>query len=756
MRHAKITDWRFKAAMRSLFTRSLVRNAALLGGAGLAATLCVQQVACSSTAGHPGPGAGSTAPEDLGSIGMNLTLAGGQNVSSVSWVVTGPNGASTVVQQGAVPVQNSRTISFRVSGLPAGNGYQITLTGTSSDGSVTCTGSAQFSVTARATTTVVDTLQCNAALSEAGSVQVGAPLYNCAAAGSVSVSPSEAATGTPISLIATATGVDPSAITYAWSAPSGSFSAPSAASTNFTCSTPGTVTLTLTVGDGTVPTGAVCPNATTTVQVTCDAFAPNSLVISSSTYVNTQGAVASLAAGTTVLANKADAGALATAGNDYVNVWNNSKVDGSFGVASPIQLTNLNTTTGQVISTISVPSNQVVTSFPSKSELGLHYTTDSSGVPHIVFVAYAGAGVGALDVSNSDAVPGQDPTNPVTFAFGSSYAFARTIVSMDYLGNFTYTPTVNYGGNNGRSALLGSNGLYYSVGNANNGNATTFGASNGTNPDVTETTGLEVVNPINASSADAGIPANNSAEVNPLIQYTFNDGGKFDKPGKDNNYRGIAEFGGALYFTKGSGGNGMQTVYTVGSLPTVANAASQTISVAPGFPTDPATTGGNFTPFAVFFANATTMYVTDEGTGNATDVSTNAGLEKWSLVGNTWVLDYVLTSGLIGTVDSNLGPDGGAGCASGAPDGGVGGPWSCVTTIGLRNLTGVVNQAAGTVTLWAATSTSSASGDNGADPNKVVTITDQLSATTLPAGESFSTVVGPTYGTVYRGVVHVP
>jgi hypothetical protein len=81
-----------------------------------------------------------------------------------------------------------------------------------------------------------------------------------------------------------------------------------------------------------------------------------------------------------------------------------------------------------------------------------------------------------------------------------------------------------------------------------------------------------------------------------------------------------------------------------------------------------------------------------------------------------------------------------------------------VTTIGLRNLTGVVNQATNTVTLWATTSTLSTSGDNGADPNKVVTITDQIGATTLGAvaSESFSVVVGPTYGTVYRGVAHVP
>jgi hypothetical protein len=227
-------------------------------------------------------------------------------------------------------------------------------------------------------------------------------------------------------------------------------------------------------------------------------------------------------------------------------------------------------------------------------------------------------GVGNIDVSNSDAVQGQDPTNPVTFAFGPDYAFRRTIVSVDEKGRITYTPTDAYGGNNGRSALLGSNGLYYVVGNANNGNAGTFGP-NGTNPDVTETTGLEVVNPINSSVINATIASASSAEVDPLVQLTAPGATKPDKAGKDDNFRGIAEFGGALYFTKGSGGNGIDTVYTVNSLPTLANAAASTIAIVPGFPTDFAkVTGGNMTPFAVFFANPTTMYVTDEGTGNAT------------------------------------------------------------------------------------------------------------------------------------------
>jgi PEP-CTERM motif len=73
------------------------------------------------------------------------------------------------------------------------------------------------------------------------------------------------------------------------------------------------------------------------------------------------------------------------------------------------------------------------------------------------------------------------------------------------------------------------------------------------------------------------------------------------------------------------------------------------------------------------------------------------------------------------------------------------------TTIGLRNLTGKVN-ANGTVTLWATTSTSSGSGDNGADPNEIVEIIDALGDTSLPTTESFSVFDGPVAGLRYGGV----
>jgi hypothetical protein len=682
---------------------------------------------------------GAPGTESIGEVNLAVVLQGGIVVNTVNYTVTG----SGLSKTGTIDVSHSSTISAVIGGLPAGGPDTIALSATSADGMVNCAGtSAPFSVTPHQTTSVNVALDCHET-PHSGSVLVNGVINICPLVDGVSADPSDIAVGFPVALTVAAHDSDggPSPLSYHWSAASGAFSDPTSATPTFTCNVPGPVTLTVSVSDGDPTPG--CADSLTLV-ITCEPgtlLVSKSLVISTSTYDRTQGAVASLTPGMTKLAGSATATVNAVAGNAYPTVWTNESVDSSFGVTSPIQIIDFDPSSKLVLSKVNVPSDQVATSFPSKSELGLHITNDVTGA-HLVFVAYAGTGIGALDVSNADAVAGQDPTNPVTFAFSSSYAFARTIVSMDGNGHFSYTPTINYGGNNGRSALLGSNGLYYSVGNANNGNATAFGPTNGTNPDVTETTGVEVVTPINGATSNVAIPANNSAEVNPLIQYTFGTA-KPDKPGKDNNYRGITEFGGALYFTKGSGSNGMQTVYTVPSLPTIANAATTMISVVPGFPTDSAkATGGNFTPFAVFFGNATTMYVSDEGSGNTTDVTTHAGLQKWSLVSGTWQLDYVLTQGLIGQVDGNLT--------------GADGPYPDVTTVGLRNLTGVVN--GDQVTLYATTSTSSASTDNGADPNKVVVITDQLSATTAAAvaGESFSGVLGPTYGTVYRGVALVP
>jgi hypothetical protein len=113
-----------------------------------------------------------------------------------------------------------------------------------------------------------------------------------------------------------------------------------------------------------------------------------------------------------------------------------------------------------------------------------------------------------------------------------------------------------------------------------------------------------------------------------------------------------------------------------------------------------------------------------------------------------WQFAYTLSAGLnLGVPYTVTGYPTGTNSATGLP-------WSPATD-GLRNLTGRVNHD-GTATIWAVTSTVSGSGDQGADPNKLVMITDKLSATTLPATESFKTIRTSAFGELFRGVSFTP
>ncbi len=220
-----------------------------------------------------------------------------------------------------------------------------------------------------------------------------------------------------------------------------------------------------------------------------------------------------------------------------------------------------------------------------------------------------------------------------------------------------------------------------------------------------------------------------------------------DKLGKDDNFRGLTLFDNNLFITKGSGSNGINTVYQIGNpqaLPTLENAAISPITVLPGFPTTLAKAAGASNPFGLWFANDHTLYVADEGDGTAADAATSqvAGLEKWLFVDGIWQLAYVMQNGLnlgqrysIPNYPTSLDP----------------------ATDGLRNITGR-NNGDGTVTIWAVTSTVSANGDQGADPNKLVSITDVLDNADpgLASYEPFTTIMSAGYGEVLRGVSFTP
>jgi hypothetical protein len=166
-------------------------------------------------------------------------------------------------------------------------------------------------------------------------------------------------------------------------------------------------------------------------------------------------------------------------------------------------------------------------------------------------------------------------------------------------------------------------------------------------------------------------------------------------------------------------------------------------------------------PFGIWFANPTTLYVADEGNGTntysaatgrytAAAAQTTAGLQKWVFdsKAGSWKLAYTLQNGLrLGVPNTIAGYPTGNNPATGLP-------WAPGTD-GLRNITGRVN-ADGTATIWAVTSTVSGNGDQGADPNQIVAITDRLDASALPMSEAFITTDTAGAGEVLRGISFTP
>jgi len=469
-------------------------------------------------------------------------------------------------------------------------------------------------------------------------------------------------------------------------------------------------------------------------------FSPGNLLLSRSVYSADASAVvvgetlppvcpasANTAAPGACAAKATDNGAYASTSSAN-NVFNNNKVDGSFGITSPIFLDQL-TTSGTLVNTLPIPSNMIVTSFSSKSELALNLSTDGSVV---TFMGYVTA-PNTVDVSNSNTPGVYDPTNP------SGGSYFRAVAQVGANGAIQVTPTNAYSGNNGRAAIL-ANGLYYMVGNSNNGA--------GTPANVTTSTGAEIATPGQSQTTVPQQIGNFSitSVINPATGMNYTTA---DKAGKDNNFRGLTIFNNTMYVSKGSGSNGIDTVYQVGAagtLPTLATAAAAPITVLPGFPTASAKTAGATSdyPFGLWFANATTLYVGDEGDGVIADAagSKTAGLQKWVFANGTWTMAYALQNGL------NLGQ-----------------PYTIAnyptainpSTDGLRNITGKVN-GDGTVTIWAVTSTVSANGDQGADPNMLVSITDTLANTTAASAssEKFTIVSTAPAGQVYRGISFTP
>jgi hypothetical protein len=201
----------------------------------------------------------------MGTMSLELDIAPGVMIDTVSWTISNPAGYS---RSGMVDVRFSDMLAFQVGGIPASAGYTIALSAMSVDGAFSCAGSADFEVSAQTTTPVNVVLYCSAAAGGKGTVVVTGTTQICATLTALEASPLETAVNTSIALSATGS-AGPLPVSYTWTATAGTFDDPESETPAFTCpATPGPVTISVAVAPGAAACGTV---STGSVTVTCSA-----------------------------------------------------------------------------------------------------------------------------------------------------------------------------------------------------------------------------------------------------------------------------------------------------------------------------------------------------------------------------------------------------------------------------------------------------------------------------------------------------
>jgi len=192
--------------------------------------------------------ADGTQPDGTSEIGLELQVAPGLALDTLSYTITGPAGFT---RMGAIQVANSATVSAVISGLPLGTGYRIALRGTTVAASGVCMGSAAFDLAAPAPTAVSVHLTCEL-VPGTGSIVVNGTLNACPRIDGIDANPAEVAVGGAIALGATVTDVDhvPSPLSFQWTSSGGATLVAAGPGATLTCSRVGLVTVTLDASDG--------------------------------------------------------------------------------------------------------------------------------------------------------------------------------------------------------------------------------------------------------------------------------------------------------------------------------------------------------------------------------------------------------------------------------------------------------------------------------------------------------------------------
>jgi hypothetical protein len=397
-------------------------------------------------------------------------------------------------------------------------------------------------------------------------------------------------------------------------------------------------------------------------------------------------------------------------GDLVLSVYGNGNQSGTYtdNQASPIVLRDV-TTSGSFVDQLTLPQASFINAggvlnsaisgeYGSSSEGTLELSADG----HLLTIMGYGVNASAFDAATVNATNSygtQALAQTTSVNGGTSIAVTRVVAAVNAQGGVdTSTALYNFANTNNPRSVATVNGQSFYV------------SGQGVKGDGTQ--GVQYV--VDGASAATVLYHGTDTRTAMIVDgqlYVSTDskqGGTAGAKGSSN----IAVYGTALP--------------TASTTPTILAGISNNVTLSQGQGNGISNTGKvDLSPENFFFANSTTMYVADGGQPKQGGLG-DGGLQKWSLVGSTWRLDYTLSGGL--DLVANTASSG---------------------TTGLIGLTG--KDVGGEVELYA---TNSTIGD--LDPTYLYGIDDELSATALPSDETFSVLVTAAADTNIRGVAFAP
>lgn len=181
----------------------------------------------------------------IGSLSMNLEVADGIDLDAVDYELSS---SGHPVLRGTLPVQgNPPRVQGVIRGVPAGD-VELDLHGIARNG-VLCEGKASGHVVRGRLALIAIVLHC-LLRKHHGDLDVNGQFNVCPDAELATCSPTRTSVGEPVALSAKGSDPDGDAVVISWRASSGTFSSATGTSTQYTCTRPGTHTLSFTVDDG--------------------------------------------------------------------------------------------------------------------------------------------------------------------------------------------------------------------------------------------------------------------------------------------------------------------------------------------------------------------------------------------------------------------------------------------------------------------------------------------------------------------------